>query len=73
MTGIRAATVKRTMRLDVGSRLLSHARVFADVPQGEVFWYENSIGLIEIAANRASAAAILDLKVGQIIDLEVPA
>jgi S-adenosylmethionine hydrolase len=73
MTGIRAATVKRTMRLDVGSRLLSHARVFADVPRAEVFWYENSIGLIEIAANRASAAAILDLEVGQLMGLELAA
>ena len=34
-----------------------HARVFSDVQPGELFWYENSIGLVEIAANRASAAA----------------
>jgi S-adenosylmethionine hydrolase len=73
MTGIRAATVNGTMRVSVGSHLLSHGRVFADVPQGEVFWYENSIGLLEIAANQASAAAILHLKAGQLVGLKLPA
>ncbi|HEY0338467.1 MAG TPA: SAM hydroxide adenosyltransferase, partial [Burkholderiales bacterium] len=38
-----------------------------------VFWYENSIGLLEIAANQASAAAILHLTAGQLVGLKLPA
>jgi S-adenosylmethionine hydrolase len=34
-----------------------------------LFWYQNSAGLIEIAANRANAAAFLDLKVGDLVRL----
>jgi S-adenosylmethionine hydrolase len=29
-----------------------------------MFWYVNSVGLVEIAANRGSAAALLGLAVG---------
>jgi S-adenosylmethionine hydrolase len=65
MTGLRAGTVSRERCLDTGGRRLRYARVFSDMKLGEAFWYENSIGLIEIAANAASAATMLDLAVGQ--------
>jgi S-adenosylmethionine hydrolase len=39
------------------------------VPPGEIFWYENSIGLAEIAANSASAAERLGLTVGSAVGL----
>lgn len=69
MTGLRAATVSPTHRLRVHDRKLDHARVFAEVPPGTVFWYENSIGLVEIAANCASAAAQLGLRLGDALDV----
>jgi S-adenosyl-L-methionine hydrolase (adenosine-forming) len=72
MTGIRAGAVMRTMHVSVGTQLVGHARVFAEAPPWQCFWYENSIGLLEIAANRASAAAILDLKVGQFVGFGLP-
>jgi S-adenosylmethionine hydrolase len=64
MTGLRAACLPSRTSLGVGGRRLPPARTFADVPEGEVFWYENSCGLAEIAANGASAAALLSLAPG---------
>jgi S-adenosylmethionine hydrolase len=61
MTGMRAGCVDRNACLRVSRHTLRHARVFSAVPPGEAFWYENSIGLVEIAANRASAASLLGL------------
>jgi S-adenosyl-L-methionine hydrolase (adenosine-forming) len=43
---------------------------FAEAGKGELFWYQNSVGLIEIAANRANAAALSRwLKVGDLVKL----
>jgi S-adenosyl-L-methionine hydrolase (adenosine-forming) len=69
MTGLRANAARRG-RLVAGGRRIGHARVFSDRPPGELFWYENSLGLIEIAANAASAAERLDLAVGHPVALE---
>lgn len=62
-TGIRAGQVTAA-ELEVHGQRLARRRVFADAAKGEVFWYENGVGLLEIAANRASAAELLGLKVG---------
>ncbi|MBI4208043.1 MAG: SAM-dependent chlorinase/fluorinase [Betaproteobacteria bacterium] len=69
MTGLRAGGVNRTQRVVVGDSRLGYARVFSDVEPGAAFWYENSIGLIEIAANAASAAAKFGLKAGQAVSV----
>ena len=45
-------------------RVLGHADYFECVPVGDCFWYINSIGLLEISANQASAAETLDVKGG---------
>jgi S-adenosylmethionine hydrolase len=65
MTGIRAGKLTRSARLRAGTRLLSHARTFEEA--GGPFWYENSIGLAEIAVPRGSAARRLRLRVGHAI------
>jgi S-adenosylmethionine hydrolase len=64
MTGFRAAGLARSARVGVFGRDVPYARVFSDVPSGELFWYENSIGLVELAANQRSAAALLGITVG---------
>lgn len=64
MTGLTAGAASPEASLRVGGRPLGHARTFGEVPPGEPFWYENSLALIEIAANRASAAELLGLKIG---------
>jgi S-adenosylmethionine hydrolase len=55
----------RGARIVAGGRCLKHARVFSDVPAGDVFWYENSLGLVEIAGNACSAAENIALRIGQ--------
>jgi S-adenosylmethionine hydrolase len=70
MTGIRADSVDQASRVTIAARTLERARVFSDVPTGVAFWYENSIGLIEIAANQASAASLLNISLGQAVRLQ---
>ena len=59
VTGLRAGKVPRDRGLVINGRAVRYARVFAEVRQGEVFWYENSLGLVELAANSASAQQVL--------------
>lgn len=68
-TGIRGGLADAAVQLQVKGKLLAWRSVFADAGKGEAFWYVNSAGLIEIAANRANAAALLDLKVGDVVKL----
>lgn len=64
-TGLRARGVARDTRIMAAGSAIGHARVFSAVPPGTMFWYENSLGLLEIAGNACSAARELDLEVGQ--------
>ncbi|MDR3515143.1 MAG: SAM-dependent chlorinase/fluorinase [Azospirillaceae bacterium] len=64
MTGLRASTVAPDAVLRVGTTAVPPARVFGAVPPGALFWYANSNGLAEIAANQGRAATILGLSVG---------
>ena len=66
-TGIRAADICSEARVKVSGREVPHARVFSAVAPGEVVWYENSIGLVEIAVNQGSAADQLGLAVGDAV------
>lgn len=60
VTGLRR--FKKGWRLRVGGRTLDYARTF-EAARGP-FWYENSMGLVEIAAPRGSAARRLRLRIG---------
>jgi S-adenosyl-L-methionine hydrolase (adenosine-forming) len=64
VTGLRAGNVPRDHRLTINGRVIRYARVFSGVKAGELFWYENSLGLVEVAANSASAQQVLGLKPG---------
>jgi S-adenosyl-L-methionine hydrolase (adenosine-forming) len=65
MTGLQAALLTRDARLVVAHRHVGFARMFSEVPKGAPFWYENCIGLVEIAVNCGSAGESLGLEVGQ--------
>lgn len=64
MTGMRAGAVPHSALLAVAGHRLRHARVFSEVSAGTPFWYENSVGLVEIAVNCGSAAKQLGLSPG---------
>lgn len=68
-TGIRGGLADAASQLEVKGKILPWRRVFSEAGKGELFWYQNSAGLIEIAANRANAATFLDLKVGDLVRL----
>ncbi|MBI2295845.1 MAG: SAM-dependent chlorinase/fluorinase [Betaproteobacteria bacterium] len=70
VTGLRAGAVPQGRKLVINGRDIPHAQVFSEVRRGEVFWYENSLGLVEIAANATSAAARLGLRVGHVVAVE---
>lgn len=63
-TGIPAAALRREAILEWRAGYIPHARTFSAAEPGRPFWYENSIGLVEVAVNRGSAAQLLGLKVG---------
>jgi S-adenosyl-L-methionine hydrolase (adenosine-forming) len=64
VTGLRAGNVPRDRGLSINGRAIRYARVFSEVEAGELFWYENSLGLVEVAANSASAQQMLGFKPG---------
>lgn len=64
MLDLAAADLDTPATLAVGEQPLPRARTFGEVPEGTAFWYENALGLVEIAVNRGSAAAALGLEPG---------
>lgn len=69
ITGIRASSVLETGLLEVGDKRLTYARTFSSVPPGEVFWYRNANGLVEIAVNQGRADDLLGMRVGDRVRL----
>jgi len=68
-TGLRAGNIGPGEMVVVNGRALERRVAFHEAGKGEVFWYENSCGLMEIASNRASAAESLGLRVGDLVRL----
>jgi S-adenosylmethionine hydrolase len=64
MTGLSAASIPPTRKLVVRGRRIAHARVFEAAAPGRLFWYGNSLGLVEVAASGASAQRLLGSKPG---------
>lgn len=52
-------------RLALAGTTMGHGRTFGDVAPGALFWYANSLGLVEVAAREASAAECLGVGPGQ--------
>ncbi|NEV64657.1 SAM hydrolase/SAM-dependent halogenase family protein [Thiorhodococcus minor] len=72
LSGIRAPDSPHGYRLPLGAHLLRFARTFCEVAQGEAFWYENALGLVEVAVNQGRADASLGLAPGERIGPLVP-
>lgn len=64
VTGLCPPGSGRRAVLAVGARRLSGGRTFDDVAPGDALWYVNSMGIVEIAVCRGSAAATLGLSMG---------
>lgn len=64
MTGLRAGSVPQAAALDVAGQRMTYRRTFGEAAPGEVFWYVNSLGLVELAANGGNTAKLLGLAIG---------
>lgn len=64
MTGLRAAGLSERARVEAAGKLFSRVRTFGDVAESQGFWYENSLGLVEIAVNAGSAARQYGIEAG---------
>lgn len=73
VTGLDGASLPNQAALTVAGRKLRQARTFSSVAEGDVFWYVNSMGLVEISVNRDNAAERLGLKIGSSVEIVLPA
>lgn len=64
MTGISAASVSKDAVIKMKNLNLQYSRTFAATKELAAFWYENSIGLVELSMYQASIAAEFKLKIG---------
>jgi len=67
MLGIVARSIQNINVLKVKDTEIKFARTFSDVSFGELFWYENAYGLVEIAVNGAAAVDILGVSIGEVV------
>jgi len=67
MIGVEVEKVHKNSVLSVSGRDIAYAETFGRVGVGDLFWYRNSQGLVEIAANSRSAADLLALALGDAI------
>lgn len=67
-TGVR--DVPKDARVSAAGELFRHSESFGLVGKGEGFWFVNSVGLLELAANRGSAAATFGLAVGAPVQVQ---
>lgn len=71
MCGLRASVLPTSGGIVAAGRPLGRARTFCEVAMGEPFWYENSLGLVEIAVNQGRADQLLGLGPGDSIEVLV--
>lgn len=69
MTGLRAYGIAIDRKIEAGGQQIGWARTFAEAGEGELFWYENANGLLELAVNRGNAAERLALSLGDEISI----
>lgn len=71
-TGIRGADLPKSARMVTKSASFKHSESFGFVGRGEGFWFVNSVGLVELAVNRGSAAQNFHLIVGDTVQVQRP-
>ena len=67
-TGVRGAP--QDARVIAAGERFRHSESFGFVGKGEGFWFINSVGLLELAVNRGSAAETFGLKVGDPVQVQ---
>lgn len=63
-SGIRADNIPRESLIRVRGKKIPNAEYFSQLEPGELFWYKNSIGLLEVASNKGNASILLGASIG---------
>lgn len=66
--GVR--NVPKDARVNAAGELFKYSESFGFVGKGEGFWFNNSVGLLELAINRGNAATSFGLKVGDVVQVQ---
>ncbi len=66
--GVR--NVPKDAHVSAAGKLFKYSESFGFVGKGEGFWFNNSVGLLELAVNRGNAATSFGLKVGDVIQVQ---
>lgn len=70
VTGVGSAKAEEIQSVTINGEVVQRATRFGEVSPGVAFWYVNSLGLLEIAVNRGSAAERFSLALGDKILLD---
>ncbi len=70
MTGINYHDGLNGLKLIIKGRQIEQAGTFSHVKAGELFWYKNSLDLVEIAANQSSAKNLLNIQLADTVTFE---
>jgi hypothetical protein len=73
LCGMRAMLYPRDGVMRIRGRTLTRARTFCDAQPGQPFWYENALGLVEIAVNQGRADRVLMLAPGDPVSMPIAA
>ena len=69
MTGIRASQLSHNATVKIKDREVHYAHTFADAKENDLFWYENSLGLVELSVKDNHISIILGLKLGDNVSI----
>lgn len=69
MTSLDGASVPREAQIQLNGSVMSYAATFSESEADQVFWYINSLGLVEFAVNGDNAAKALDCVIGDKVSL----
>jgi S-adenosylmethionine hydrolase len=64
ITGVRACSLNQGAYVRAAGLEIGFARTFCEVRPGQVFWYENALGLVELAVNQGRADRTLGKRPG---------
>lgn len=65
ITGLKGDAVNKNDSIAIKGKAVTFAEIFSRVKLQELFWYVNSMGLVEIACNQGSAAQQLKVLIGE--------
>ena len=69
MTGVHADAIHPDQAIIIDGKTIGFAATFSSVSKGTLFWYINSIGLVEISINSGNAAMEQQLFIGKTFEV----